>query len=184
MSGGKQFIDSLIDRASQVAGGYLDSSQTSNSTTITNTTTETAFSVSRTLPANALRAGSMVKVTASIRCLSTNSTDTLTIRGRVGGSDIVVSGAVDVANNDTVEVSFWLKARAAPGASVAVVGNGHVIFSTGANGTLSTASVLPDSQTLATNGTLVVDVTAQWSVANAANQVIMEDFNVSVKHAA
>lgn len=182
MAGGKSWVDVIFDRQSQVSAGYADFSQTADSTVIQNTTVETAFSVSRSLPANALRAGSCVRVKALIRVVNANGTDTLTIRGRLGTLDIVVSSAVDVAANDTIWVEYWVKTRAAPGASVDVVGAGAIIFSTGSEGTLSTASMLPDAQTLNTAGPLVVDITAQWSVANANNQVKMDDFNVYVDH--
>lgn len=179
-------ITSALTTTDGVAGGTPRAiggrafASIADSSTITNTTTETAFDVVYNMPAGTLKLASTLRVRAVVRCPSTNGTDTLTIRGRVGTEDVVTSSAVDVANGDTVIVEYFLVARAAPGAAVNVKGGGTVIFSTGAAGTLATASTLGATVALATNGALGVNITAEWSVANAGNQAVLESLIVDV----
>lgn len=171
--------DGVPSGTARAIGGRAFAS-VSDSSAITNSNIEAAFDVSYTMPAGTLKSASTLRVKAVVRCPSTNGTDTLTIRGRVGTEDVVTSSAVDVADGDTVVVEYFLVSRAAAGAGVSVKGGGTVIFSTGAAGTLATASTLGDAVTLNTNAALVVDVTAQWSAASAANQCVLETLIVDV----
>lgn len=171
--------DGVPSGTARAIGGRAFAS-VNDSSPITNTTDETAFDVSYTMPAGTLKAASTLRVKAVVRCISTNATDTLRIKGRVGGQEVVTSANVDVADGDTVIVEYFLVSRAAVGTGVSVKGGGTAIFTTGASGTFATASTLGGSATLNTNAALAVDIAAKWSVASAANQCVLETLIVDV----
>ena len=166
-------------------GGRLYT-QTAASTAITNTTTQTVFDQGvYSVKANTMTAGKILRVRGQGIATSTNSTDTLTIRLIIGGSEtnttgtiLAQSAAVDVANNDIFRFEFDIIPRAAQGATAACVGHGFMFL-----GTIGSANMVPAfmaSTNLATNGVLPVKVSAQWSVASASNSVRMDVFSVEV----
>jgi|GEM_PF-7127394 len=160
------------------AAQTLKMATVADSAAVTATATETAFDQTRSIPANFLGVGSIVKVKWTVRVTADNTTDTLILRCRIGAADITISSAIDVAAGDTISGTAWVTTRAVPGAAVDTVGGGITVFSTGAAGAISTASTLPNVTTLATNTALVVDVTAEWSSANAGNSCYLESLIV------
>lgn len=151
----------------------LRTSIISDSTAVSATSAETAFSLTRTIPAGFLGTGSAVKVKFTVRVTADNGADTLTIRGRIGTIDAATSTAIDVAAGDTISGEFWITSRAAPGAAVDCVGGGYIAYA-GAVAPTATAATFPNLTTLATNGDLVIDVTAQWSSNNPGNSCFLE----------
>lgn len=171
--------DGVASGTARAIGGRAFAS-IADSAAITNTVDETVFGVVYTMPAATLKLGSTVRVRAVVHCPSTNGTNTLRIKGQIGGQDVVTSASVDVANGDRVIVEYFLVSRAAPGATVSVKGGGTVVFTTGASGTPATADTLAGGVTLNTNGPLSVGISAKWSAASAANQCILETLIVDV----
>ena len=145
------------------------------STTITNTNTETTFSNgSVSIPANTLKVGSVIRVRAHGVAPSTNSTDTLTIKLKIGTTVLVASAAIDVANDDTFVVDAYLIVRTI-GATGTLVANG--LIGLGVD-TVGTTRVDSGSATIDTTGALTLALTATWSVASASNQVALQSFIV------
>ncbi len=68
------------------------------------TITETSFDKSVTLPANTLQLGDVLRIRAQGICPSTNSTDTLNIKLKIGSLIVLATGALDVNNNDIVDI--------------------------------------------------------------------------------
>jgi len=163
--------------------GRLAYLNTAPSSTITNTAAETAFDTSYSIPPNSLKAGSLVKIKYQGIAPSTNATDTLTIRLRFGGlaGTVLLAGtATDVANNNIFAGEFEVAIRTA-GASGTMVGYGTHTEVPAASGTAvhDITEVLP-ATTVDTTAAQVVNVTATWSVANAANQVRLDFMRVEI----
>lgn len=148
------------------------------STAVTNTTTETKFDKSVTLPANTLKVGDVIKVRAQVIATSTNSTDTLDIQLRLNTTDVIATGAVDVANNDIAIIDFELVIRTV-GASGTYVGAGYV--SLGAAGTVTAKAQFKASTAIDTTAAQEVNVSATWSVASASNSCRLDILNVEIK---
>lgn len=151
-------------------GGYgvkWSAATIADSANVGGTAAPVAFDQTLTVPANLLTTGTTLKIRAVVRFPTTVGTDTALLVLQVGGDALVTSSVVDVANDDTAIITAYITTRAAPGASIDYEGGGACTFSTGAAGTLSTASTLADAQTLATNADITIDVTCDWSTTNA-----------------
>jgi hypothetical protein len=149
----------------------------------TNSTDEAVLG-SFEIPANTIKAGTLVKVRYQGIATATNSTDTLTVVLRCGpttlvGQALITHAAVDVADGDIFEGEFTLVARAAPGAAAACVGVGS-FQTTGAAGTATRKGAYLASTNFATNGALLMEVTADWSVASAGNSCRLDILTVEV----
>lgn len=152
----------------KAASSFLADIQAASSN-VSNTTTETAFSNGTvTIPANNLKAGDIIRVRGQGICPSTNSTDTLTIKLKIGSTVIVTTGAVDVANNDIFYFEATLVVRTI-GASGTLVATGVVAL--GVEGTVTAKPFKLASTTIDTTAALTITVTATWSVASASNTV-------------
>lgn len=144
---------------------------TAASTAITNSTAETAFSTSHTIPANSLLAGTVLKIRYQGIATATNSTDTLTVRLRIGGLTGTVlhaHTATDVANNDVWQGWYDVVIRTV-GASGTMVGFGARKNAPAAEGTATWQDDILASTTIDTTAAQTINVTGQWSVANAGN---------------
>jgi hypothetical protein len=147
------------------------------STAITNTTTQTAFDTAVTLAANTLKVGSRIRVRAQSIATSTNSTDTLNMIIRLGTTDLLATGAVDVANNDVGYIDAEFVVRTI-GASGTMVGVGQTAL--GVPGTVTAKPKALASTAVDTTTALSVNVTATWSVASASNSVRLDVMDVEV----
>lgn len=148
---------------------------TAASAAVSNTTAETAFDKSYTIPANTLAAGDVITIKGWARATATNSTDTLNIKLKIGSTIIVASGALDVANDDMVYFEATLVVRTI-GASGTFVATGTVTIGTA--GTATVKSFYVASTTIDTTATQAITVTATWSVANSGNSVRLDILNV------
>jgi len=144
---------------------------------LTNSTTETILG-SYTIPANFFGSGKALAVRWAGNCPATNSTDTLTIRCRLGRSTLTggvvasdtalfASAAVDAANNDIFGGQLQVIARGAAASSVAMIatGWGSNVGASPAPITVASAAASAVDTTLAQ----VLSITGTWSVANAGN---------------
>lgn len=163
--------------------GHLAFLATGPSAVVTNTTAETMFDQNYTIPANKLKAGSLVKCKFQGIAPSTNATDTLLIRLRIGGvaGTVLLAGtATDVANNAIFAGEFELAIRTA-GAAGTMVGRGTHTEVPAASGTaLHDITEILGSTAIDTTVAQQLGVTAQWSVANAANQARLDFFRVEL----
>lgn len=102
------------------------------------------------------------RLSALVKIPSQNSTDTFTLRAKIGSTALATVAAFDPANNDCafVEVRGTFDPRAA------LV---HAIGTSGRTGQALARSLTADLAAQFANA-ITVSVTGQWSVANAANQ--------------
>lgn len=153
------------------------------STAVSNTITETTFDTSGvSIPANTLKAGDVIEVEAWVRHTAQNSTDTSTIKLKLGASTVIVStGALDVAVDDLAYIKATLTVRTI-GASGTLVATGIAAIgtggTTGAIGALTAKPFWLASVTIDTTAALTVNVTETWSVANAGNSSRLDSFVV------
>lgn len=144
--------------------------------------TDEAVLASYSIPANTIKLGTVVRCRFLARVTADNGATTLTGRLRLGtttltGTELIVSSAVDTSSGHIFEGEFVLVGRAAPGAAAAVVGCGSFADPGAAGGTRITANL--NSTNFATNGALRLELTADWSAADA-NAVQAEIFVVEV----
>ncbi len=164
----------------RVVGG-LANRTTAASAAITNTTTETAFSTGvYTIPANTLKMGSQIRISLWGSIPSSFTTDTITLRVRLGaagvaGQVVLFTSAVDTANGNIFFVNITISVRTA-GASGTMVAGGS--WGMG-NNNVDTVRI-NNMASAAINTTLARDLTCtgQWNFANAANQIILDGFSV------
>lgn len=144
---------------------------TAASTAISNTTTETLFSQTVTIPASSLRSGSLVQMRWQGIATSTNGTDTLTIKAYLGGLSgtlLFTHAATDVANDNVFQGEYELIFRTV-GSSGTVVGCGWGKSVTAAEATATFKDDILASTAVDTTASLVLGISAQWSVASASN---------------
>lgn len=155
---------------------------TAASTAITNTATETAFSLVPSIPANSLHAGSVIRVRYQGIATATNGTDTLTIKlylGTTSGTALIAEAATDVANNDVFTGEYELIVRTI-GASGTVVGVGTYKSIPAAEGTMTVKDDILASTTLDTTAAVTFTASAKWSAASASNSCRLDIMRVFV----
>ena len=176
--------DGVVGGTLKVVGGRA-SSNVAASSAITNTTTETVFDEEASLPANTLKAGTVVRIWYQGIATATNSTDTLIIKliidgtaSTTDGTDVITTNAIDVADNDIFVGCFTLICRT-PGAAGTVVGFGQYQDPDAADTTLQKAAFLA-STVVDTTAATPIKVSAEWSVANAGNSCRLDVLAVEV----
>lgn len=134
-----------------------------------------------TLAAGRLGVGKKYRLSGVVRFPATHTTDTATIRIRMGevtltGNIIGTAAARDVANNDIVAYELEITPRSATNAEV----SGWVTASA-ASGAAAPLAVFKDV-TYATNATnpIFLEVTVQFSVSDAGNSAVSERFSLEV----
>lgn len=148
------------------------------SDTITNTTTETAFSNgTHVFAADSLRVGDVIRVKAQTLALATNGSDTLTLKLKIGSTAIIATAAVDVANNDIGYIAADIVIRTL-GATGTFVASG--VQALGVPGTVTAKPFSKSSTTIDTTAAQTVSLTATWSAASTGNQVQLDHFSVEL----
>jgi hypothetical protein len=146
-------------------------------TTVSNTITETDLGT-HTLEASSIGLGTLAEITVTARITGITSTPTLNLKLYIDSTVLAQTTAVAVLANDYYQLTFRLVGQAAPGAAVAVSANGTATAKISGTVGTTVSSVTPP--TLATNGALIVRLTATWSAASASNTVLCDDFVVKV----
>jgi len=138
----------------------------------TNLTAETTLNNgSASIAAGGAVLGKRFRWTGGVRCTSTNSTDTLAIKLKLGGTAVYSPSAVDVADNDILVWDLELVPRTAAGSTsgaILVSGRASVLAASG-TGTMREVYALVSSLDL--TAAIALIVTGTWSVASASNQV-------------
>lgn len=140
---------------------------TADSDNIANTTTETAFSKSLTIPANKLAVGRSLRIRFGVRYPTTNSTDTGQIKVRMdsaSGTTLHTSTAVDVADADTGFVDLTITRRDDAGSTVV---EGFSVNKTSAKADQLTAT------TIDWKAERKIVATMTWSVASASDIAVL-----------
>lgn len=168
--------------------GGLAYSNTAASTAVSNTTSETAFDTNYTIPANTLKAGSVIKVRFQGIAPATNATDTLAIKlylatdltaGAIVGTTLISMAATDVANNDVFQGEYTLIVRTI-GAGGTMVGAGSYKSIPAAEGTMTIKDDILASTAVNTIVAQKVAATATWSVANAGDSCRLDVMSVEI----
>ena len=161
-----------------VSGGDTDLlyNAIADAAALTNTTSETAFDKSYTFPVGSLKAGDKIVIEGEVRATATNSTDTLTVKVKIGSTLLATSGAVDVANNDICVFRLTLTVTDV-GATGHFTASGTI--SLGVAGTVTAKAVYVDSTAIDTTATQAITVTGQWSNASSSNSATLEQLSVS-----
>lgn len=173
--------DGVTSGTARIVGGRAYTN-TAASTAVSNTTTETLFDKSYSLPANTLKAGTLVRIRYQGIATATNSTDTLAVKlyiGGLSGTVLISHAATDVANNDVFSGEMSLICRTA-GASGTIVGAGTYKSVPAAAGTATYKDAILASTTIDTTAAQVIGVSAQWSVASASNSCRLDFLSVEV----
>ena len=179
--------DGVASGTAKVVGGRAYTS-TAASTAISNVTAETAFSTYYTIPANTLKAGTLVKVRWQGIATATNSTDTLAVKaylatdltaGAIVGTVLATHAATDVADNNVFQGEYELIIRTA-GASGTMVGCGTQKSVPAAEGTATFKDDILASTTVDTTVAQIVCVTATWSVQSSSNSVRLDFLRVEI----
>lgn len=152
-------------------------------TALTNSTAETVLQ-SHSLPANSLQAGKVYDVDAAVTATATNSTDTLLVNVRIGGTTLTgtivgAAAATDVANNDKVVVRLRIGVVSVSAAGVAEVVVWGSVSAPGAEGTATMRAAFERITTLTATAAILVEVTGTWSVASASNSCRAECMTVT-----
>jgi len=146
---------------------------------VENTITETAFDEDYTIAAGSTEVGDVFRIRAVARVIDNNSTDTLTLRLRIAGTDIIATAAVDVADNDVGHFDVLVTVQVVSQTTCTVVASG--VQALGVPGTVTAKPFVLAGSTVTNWGTdnpATIDVTAQWSVAHADNEVRLEQLVV------
>ena len=166
------------DITEAVGGGRAKYAQITDSAAIANTTVETAFNKTYTIPANSLAVGNVVKVRAFGK-YSSNSLSSLTLRIRLAGSWMfsVVNGAAQTGTDMAwyAEAIGIIRAIGASGSIENGVGLGYT-FATA----FGAAGVGIPGFTFDTTVNKVIDLVAQWGVASAGNTITMLGLTVEI----
>lgn len=164
--------DGVASGTARVVGGRAYANLASG-TAHTNSTDEAVLGV-YTIPANTLKAGSVLRCRALISVTADNANTTLTARLRLGattltGTELIVTSAVDTSANHVVVMDYTLSSTAAPGAAVSCRGSGYFSEPGAVGGAFKTAVLGTGGAgaNFATNGALRLEVTADWSAADA-----------------
>ena len=150
--------------------------------TLTASSTETQMAA-YTIPANTLLLGTMVRITWQLIQTAKNGTDTLTVSLRCGpttltGTKLVTGTATAGVVNGLNVGEFNLVCRASPSAASACVGVGGYSEVAAAGGPWITEYI--GATNFATNGALVVELTAQFSCTSASNSCRCDIFTVEL----
>lgn len=180
-SGRVTTTDGVTSGTARVVGG-LAYSNTAASAAITATATETLFSTQYSIPANTLKAGTLVKIRFQGIATATNSSDTLAIKlyiGGLSGTLLLTVAATDATNNDVFTGEYELIIRTA-GLTGTVVGVGTFKSIPAAEGTMTIKDDILASTTIDTTAAQVVGVSATWSSTNGGNSCRLDFLRVEI----
>lgn len=150
---------------------------TAASTAVSNVTAETAFDTNYSIPANALKVGSKIRIRYQGIATATHTTDTLAIKlylatditaGAIVGTTLTSHAATDVADNNVWQGEYELIVRTV-GASGTIVGCGTYKSVPAAEGTMTIKDDILASTALDTTVAQICCCTATWSAADAGN---------------
>jgi len=152
------------------------------SSAITNTTTEALFDISYTIPADTLKAGTVLEIGYQGIATATNGTDTLTIvlyLGGLGGTALLTGTATDVANDNIFTGTAYVTVRTA-GTGGTFVAHGSHTDVPAASGTATNVVEIVASTAIDTTATQVVGVGADWGAAATGNSVRLDFLTVKI----
>lgn len=159
---------------STVGGGGLRAANTAAASAIANTTTETAFDVAYTVPANTLAAGDVLRLTAW-GTNATHSAGTVTIHigvrwGGVAGVALASLASMTLATSTSYEWHVEMRAiLRSVGASASMSASTRLLVNKNADDSIVGHLASGDITTIDTTADKDLVVTAQHGAANANN---------------
>lgn len=172
--------DGVASGTARVVGGRAFTNVVA-STAVASTSAETAFDQSYTIPANTLKANSLIRVKYWGLQTTEVGTDTLRIRayiGGTGGTMVADSVAVAGANNAIFEGEVTAICRTA-GATGTFVAAGDAMQPVAAGGTQVWKALNVNSTTINTQANQAVVVSATFNTSNA-NSVRLDGLEVEI----
>ncbi|HYF25968.1 MAG TPA: hypothetical protein VD931_09545 [Baekduia sp.] len=141
--------------------------------TVHSNSTDEAVLASYVFPANFFVSGKVIKFECALEAPSTNGTDTLTIRVRFGpttltGTAVATSSAIDAANDDKCYISGTIIVRDADSSGTIIAA---VMMNDPDAVGQATESYVAEVSSLDFTAAQRLEVTADWSVAHADNDV-------------
>lgn len=180
--------DGVSSGTAKVVGGraYSAVSTSDNLLASAGATAHVVFAQTYSIPANTLKANTVVRIKYQVRVTDASGTDTLETKLYLGGTTSDLNGTVLMtttafdpdAANDMVIGEYELTARAAPAASAALVGFGR--WTTTDGGSLVHGLGDLPTTNFATNGALILKVSAKWSATTASTNARLEIFNIDI----
>lgn len=170
----------LDDEGLDIALAGVLATQTADVTiasTVTETTLLGTVVGTLTLPADSLEVGKTVRIVVR-GFLSNTGTPNLTIRAKLGGTEVVGTGAIVTASgvsNVGFVATFDITLRTT-GGSGTVVAAGAFEYN---NGTIVNA-VKTTTTTIDTTGSLAIDVTAEWGTSSASNTITCQIATIEI----
>jgi hypothetical protein len=171
--------DGVSSGTARVIGG-LAYSNTAASTAIASTSAETVFDTNYNMPANTLKAGTVVKIRYQGIGTTVVGTDTLAHKLYIGGSAgtaLISSAATTMVNSHTFNGEVTLICRTA-GATGTLVATGTYKVNS-AEGTMTTKDDITASTTVNTQAAQLITVTGQFNTTNA-NSVRLDIMTVEI----
>ena len=165
-------------------GGSMVYSNTTQSSAIANTATETAFSIpSYSIPANTLSAGTIVRIKMWGIYSTAVVPPTLTMKIKLGGTTYLLTGAVttvgSLSNQQfTGEANFTCFTTGAGGT---IQADGMGFLETAATTSLSVSVPNTSTQTINTTISQAITATVTWGTANASNTITCTQFQIYVE---
>lgn len=148
------------------------------STVVTNVNTETQFSNGTyTIPANFLAVGDIIRIAGKVFVIAENSTNTHQVKVYIGTgpTTLLDTTALQLAANDVVEFSLDLTIRTL-GSSGTFVASGTLKYTISGTSTIKAVTIASTTIDTTVAETIAVKVTP--SVANAGNQVRLDELTV------
>lgn len=143
-------------------------------TPVVNVATETDL-ISYSLPVGALAKGKVIKGRAVVRSIDENSTNTLTLKLKIGGTTVYTSASVDQADDDVSVIDFEIVSRGTGAAATIIVSGWGV--DPDATGTLA-PKAFAKVYTVDTTAAVAIAITATYSAAHADNECQIESFTL------
>lgn len=134
------------------------------------------------IPANTLRAGDIIRGQIQGVVSAQASTDTLTVKVKIGSNIVAVTGAIDIAVSDVFVIDYTIVVRTVGASGTAIA------FSLSFNGTSGSAAGAADiptgsaiaSFTLDTTAATTIQVTGTYSATSATCTSNLESHTVSI----
>lgn len=173
--------DGVTSGTAKVVGGQASSAilATDNLLASAGASAHVDFAQTYSIPANTLKAGTVTRVSGTVRITDASGTDTAEVKVYIGGSTLTTTTAVDPdAADDFVIFNCEITTRAAPSATSSTVAKcswtseDGTTYATGAN------ILVPTN--LATNGILIAKASGKWSATTANTNMRLEQFTVDV----
>jgi hypothetical protein len=163
-------------RMAKAASAFLANNLAASTTLGASSAAELTFSNGTvTIPANTLKVADVLRIRGHGTYPATNSTDTATVKVKIGSAAILTSPAVDVANADIFVFDATLVIRTI-GATGTCIGSGFINVGVPTTATTRASHVV--STTIDTTGALSLTVTNTFSVSDAGNGTILQSLIV------